>query len=138
MYPKRVVRHGIIARAGRKPAARTLIDLLLGRQHELTRIEALLTGAKDGTSAALLLHGEPGIGKSALLRAAVEQAAEQGFTVLRARGYESESDIPFAGLLELLTPLLPLRDKIPEVQARALGSALGLDAPTPLGRLAGP
>jgi DNA-binding CsgD family transcriptional regulator len=112
--------------------------LLLGRQHELTHIEGLLTGAKDGTSAALLLHGEPGIGKSALLRAASEQAAELGFVVLRARGYESESDIPFAGLLELLTPLLALRDKIPEVQARALGSALALEPPTPFDRFAVP
>jgi len=112
--------------------------LLLGRQHELTHIEGLLTGAKDGTSAALLLHGEPGIGKSALLRAATEQAAELGFVILRARGYESESDIPFAGLLELLTPLLALRDKIPEVQARALGSALALEPPTPFDRFAVP
>ena len=116
----------------------TLSPLLLGRQHELTHIDGLLTGAKDGTSAALLLHGEPGIGKSALLRAASEQAAELGFIVLRARGYESESDIPFAGLLELLTPLLALRDKIPEVQARALGSALALEPPTPFDRFAVP
>jgi DNA-binding CsgD family transcriptional regulator len=116
----------------------TLSPLLLGRQHELTHIEGLLTGAKDGTSAALLLHGEPGIGKSALLRAVSEQAAELGFVVLRARGYESESDIPFAGLLELLTPLLALRDKIPEVQARALGSALALEPPTPFDRFAVP
>ena len=57
---------------------------------------------------------------------------------LRTRGYESESDIPFAGLLELLTPLLPLRDRIPEVQARALGSALALEAPTPFDRFAVP
>ncbi len=112
--------------------------MLLGRQHELTHIEGLLTGAKDGTSAALLLHGEPGIGKSALLRVAAEQAAELGFVVLRARGYESESDIPFAGLLELLTPLLALRDKIPEVQAQALGSALALEPPTPFDRFAVP
>ncbi len=116
----------------------TLSPLLLGRQQELTHIEGLLTGAKDGTSAALLLHGEPGIGKSALLRAASEQATELGFVVLRARGYESESDIPFAGLLELLTPLLALRDKIPEVQARALGSALALEPPTPFDRFAVP
>ena len=67
-----------------------------------------------------------------------EQAAELGFVVLRARGYESESDIPFAGLLELLTPLLALRDKIPEVQARALSSALALEPPTPFDRFAVP
>jgi DNA-binding CsgD family transcriptional regulator len=58
--------------------------------------------------------------------------------VLRTRGFESESDIPFAGLLELLTPLLALRDRIPEVQARALGSALALESPTPFDRFAVP
>src|SRR4051812_44447030 len=113
-------------------------SLLLGRQRELAHIEALLTGAKDGTSAALLLHGEPGIGKSALLRATLERAQELEFGVLRTRGFESESDIPFAGLLELLTPLLHLRDRIPEVQARALGSALALEPPTPFDRFAVP
>ncbi len=132
------MRHGIIARTGRTPAAPTHTPLLLGRQHELTHIDGLLTGAKEGTSAALLLHGEPGIGKSALLRAAAQRATELDFVVLRARGYESESDIPFAGLLELLTPLLALRDKIPEVQARALGSALALEPPTPFDRFAVP
>jgi DNA-binding CsgD family transcriptional regulator len=112
--------------------------MLLGRQREVAHIEERLTRAQDGTSAALLLHGEPGIGKSALLRAASDRARELGFTVLRARGFESESDIPFAGLLELLTPLLSLRDRIPEVQARALGSALALEAPTPFDRFAVP
>jgi DNA-binding CsgD family transcriptional regulator len=112
--------------------------LLLGRQRELAHIDDLLSGAKDGTSAALLLHGEPGIGKSALLRASLDRAAELDFGVLRTRGFESESDIPFAGLLELLTPLLPLRDRIPDVQARALGSALALEPPTPFDRFAVP
>ncbi|WCB92002.1 hypothetical protein DSM104299_00683 [Baekduia alba] len=112
--------------------------LLLGRQRELAHIEDLLTAAQDGTSAALLLRGEPGIGKSALLRATLDQATALGYGVLRTRGFESESDIPFAGLLELLTPLLPLRDRIPEVQARALGSALALEPPTPFDRFAVP
>ncbi|MCW2984197.1 MAG: family ATPase, partial [Conexibacter sp.] len=122
----------------RTPASRTLNPLLLGRQRETAHIEGLLTAAKDGTSAALLLHGEAGIGKSALLRGAMDKAAELEFGVLRTRGFESESDIPFAGLLELLTPLLPLRDRIPAVQARALGSALALEPPTPFDRFAVP
>jgi DNA-binding CsgD family transcriptional regulator len=112
--------------------------VLLGRQRETAHIEDLLNGAKEGKSAALLLHGEAGIGKSALLRAALEAAAERDFGILRTRGFESESDIPFAGLLELLTPLLHLRDRIPEVQARALGSALALEPPTPFDRFAVP
>src|SRR4051812_23926979 len=131
----------MIGPAGRTPALPATLsipDLLLGRQRELAHIEELLTAAKDGTSAALLLQGEPGIGKSALLRATLDRATELGFGVLRTRGFESESDIPFAGLLELLTPLLPLRDRIPDVQARALGSALALEAPTPFDRFAVP
>jgi DNA-binding CsgD family transcriptional regulator len=116
----------------------SLRPVLLGRQRETAHIEDLLNGAKEGTSAALLLHGEPGIGKSALLRGTLERAEELAFGVLRTRGFESESDIPFAGLLELLTPLLPLRDRIPEVQARALGSALALEPPTPFDRFAVP
>ena len=110
--------------------------VLLGRQRETAHIEELLDGAKEGKSAALLLHGEAGIGKSALLRTALDAAIERDFGVLRTRGFESESDIPFAGLLELLTPLLPLRDRIPEVQARALSSALALEPPTPFDRFA--
>ena len=113
--------------------------MLLGREDERERIAALLRGAvEDGRSEALLLHGEAGIGKSALLVDAVDRAKELGFQVLRTRGYESESDIPFAGLLDLLTPLLHLRDRIPEVQARALGSALALEPPTPYDRFAVP
>lgn len=112
--------------------------MLLGRQREIAHIEDLLNGATEGKSAAVLLHGEAGIGKSSLLKAAVDAASARDLGVLRTRGYESESDIPFAGLLELLTPLLPLRDRIPEVQARALGSALALEAPTPFDRFAVP
>src|SRR4051794_27030370 len=141
MYHRRVVRRGMIGPAGRTPSlpvTSSIPDLLLGRQRELAHIEELLSAAKEGTSAALLVHGEPGIGKSSLLRATLERADELGFAVLRTRGFESESDIPFAGLLELLTPLLPLRDRIPEVQARALGSALALEPPTPFDRFAVP
>jgi DNA-binding CsgD family transcriptional regulator len=133
------VRRDIIARAGAVPGRTDLPrTLLLGRQRELAHIEDLLTQAAGGTSAAALLHGEAGIGKSALLRATAERARELGFGVLRTRGFESESDIPFAGLLELLTPLLPRRGRIPEVQARALGSALALEPPTPFDRFAVP
>lgn len=112
--------------------------MLLGRQRETAHIEELLDGAKEGKSAALLLHGEAGIGKSALLRAALDAAIDRDFGVLRTRGFESESDIPFAGLLELLTPLLHLREQIPAVQAAALGSALALEPPTPFDRFAVP
>src|SRR4051794_10218412 len=112
--------------------------MLIGREREVAHIEGLLDAARRGESSALLVTGDAGIGKSALLGEAGERAQALGIRVLRTRGFESESDSPFAGLLELLTPLLELRDRIPEVQARALGSALALEPPTPFDRFAVP
>ena len=86
----------------------------------------MIEAAREGRSAALLVHGEAGMGKTTLLRDAAEQA--HGLRVLRARGIESESELPFAALSELLAPLLDLRSEIPPVQAQALGGALALEA----------
>lgn len=80
-----------------------------------------------GTSTALLVHGEAGIGKSTLLEGAVATARADGLGVALARGVESESDLPFAALHELCAPLLGLRDRLPDPQARALGGALALE-----------
>ena len=76
---------------------------LVGREHELATIEAALTGALHGEPAALLLHGEPGVGKTALLRAATARAGD--LRVLSATGIEAESELAFAGLTELLGPI---------------------------------
>lgn len=111
---------------------------LLGRTGERERVGRLLAGAREGRSAALLVHGEAGIGKSALLADAERQAAGFRVLVLRARGYETEADIPFAGLQDLLGPVVGLRERIPEVQARALGGALALEPPVQAGRFAVP
>ena len=70
------------------------------------------------------LVGEPGIGKSSLLDSLAARAA--GMRVLRARGIESEAQVPFAGLLELLRPALGSLNRIPRPQAGALESALAL------------
>jgi DNA-binding CsgD family transcriptional regulator len=94
----------------------------------------MIESARDGRSAALLLHGEAGMGKTSLLRDAAERAT--GLRVLRARGIESESHLPFAALSELLAPLLDLRSEIPPVQATALGGALALEAATVTDRFA--
>ena len=84
----------------------------------------LLDSARSGRGRVLALVGEPGIGKSALLDRACEQAADM--RVLRARGVQSESHIPFAGLAELLRPALFLLDRLPGPQAEALQGGLAL------------
>jgi DNA-binding CsgD family transcriptional regulator/tetratricopeptide (TPR) repeat protein len=98
--------------------------MLLGRDHERQQIDTALALARSGSSATLALVGEPGIGKTALLGYAAEHAA--GMQVLRARGIESEAQIPFGSLLELIRPALVLLDKIPRPQAAALEGALAL------------
>src|SRR5918997_2003 len=110
--------------------------MFVGREHERARIDRLLGDARTGRSGALLLHGDPGIGKTALMRWAIGRAS--GMRVLRARGIETESDIPFAGLAELVTPLLNRLDDIPDVQALALRGALALGPATPHDRFTVP
>src|ERR1700716_483206 len=98
--------------------------MLLGREPEVARIERALADARLGVSSALVLRGEPGIGKTALLRHAAAEAG--GVRVLSARGVEFEADIPFAGLHDLLHPALAMVDRLPPVGARALRAVLGL------------
>lgn len=89
-------------------------------------MDALLREATDRHSATLLVEGEPGVGKTTLLEAARSRAS--GFTHLSARGFESESHVAYAGLLELLHPLRDLLGEVPEAQAGALRTALGWSA----------
>jgi DNA-binding CsgD family transcriptional regulator len=98
--------------------------MLLGRADEQREIQLVLARARSGASAVLALAGEPGIGKTALLDYAAQDAA--GMRLLRARGIESEAQIPFGSLLELIRPALVLLDKIPAPQAAALEAALAL------------
>ena len=108
--------------------------MLPGRADEVALIARLLDGARRGASAALIVHGEPGIGKTTLLDEVAAMAA--GFTLLRAHPLQTESQLPFAGLSDLLRPLLPLLDHIPEPQAAVLSGALALGPPTPGDRFA--
>ncbi len=98
--------------------------MLLGRAPECERIERLVADAGAGASGVLVVRGEPGIGKSALLEHAAEVAGDA--TVLRVRGVESEVEVAFAGLSELLRPALGELGRLPAPQARALDAALGL------------
>jgi DNA-binding CsgD family transcriptional regulator len=98
--------------------------VLVGRQAECDFIARLVEEARQGTSGVLVIRGEPGIGKSALLAHAVELS--KGMRLLRARGVESEAAIPFSGLLELLRRAVDAIDRIPISQAESLRGALGL------------
>lgn len=98
--------------------------MLLGREAEQRVVDELLRKARDGRSAVLVLRGEPGIGKTALLGYAERNAAHM--TVLRCAGVEAEHEFPFAGLHQLLRPCLGLVDQLPAPQRAALRSAFGL------------
>jgi DNA-binding CsgD family transcriptional regulator len=99
---------------------------LRDRLRERETLEQLLHDARDGRSAVLVVRGEAGIGKSALLRDLAERAS--GFRVAQVAGVESEMELPFAGLHQLCAPILGELDALPEPQRRALGVALGLDS----------
>jgi DNA-binding CsgD family transcriptional regulator/tetratricopeptide (TPR) repeat protein len=98
--------------------------VLYGRDPERARLGALLDAALASRSSAVLVRGDPGIGKSALLADLRERAGDM--LVLAASGVESESRLPFAALHQLLRPALGLLDRIPVPQAAALRGALGL------------
>ena len=103
----------------------TIGPMLYGRDAEVSRITEVLEGARESRSAVLVIRGEAGVGKSALLENAREQASDM--RVLRARGIESEAQLPYAGLHQLLRPVLGDIDDLPVPQARALRGALGLE-----------
>lgn len=98
--------------------------VLIGRQSERQALERLISAARIGQSGVLLITGEPGVGKTALLEDAVGKATGMG--VLRAVGSESEREVPFGGLLQLLRPALDLLDQLPTPQADALAVALAM------------
>ena len=87
-------------------------------------IDELLLAARSGRGEVLAIVGEAGIGKSALLAYAEDRAIDMN--ILRARGVQSEAQIPFAGLFELLRPALAALGRIPRPQASALEGALAL------------
>ncbi|MEV0201523.1 LuxR family transcriptional regulator [Nonomuraea sp. NPDC050691] len=87
-------------------------------------VNALLAGMVTGGSGALIIRGEPGIGKTALLEHA--RGAAEGLRLLRANGVESEAELPFAGLHQLLQPVMHRLEELPRTQAAALRGAMGL------------
>jgi hypothetical protein len=90
---------------------------LVGRGSECAVIDRLLEGASRGESGSLVVRGEVGVGKSALLGYAADRAGEMA--VLRVAGVELESDLAFAGLHSLVQPLI---DKLPELPGPQRGA----------------
>src|SRR3954468_10208326 len=104
--------------------------VLLGRAGERQVLDRVLENVRGGQSAVLVIRGEAGVGKTALLHHCARQAS--GFRDARVAGVESEMELPFAGLHQLCAPMLGRLGALPEPQRAALGVALGLssgDAP---------
>lgn len=98
--------------------------MLLGRSAAQTALKDLLAGAGDGRSGVLVLRGEAGIGKSALLDWTAAEAGGIGLPVLRVTGSEREAELAFAGLVQLLWPVRDRIDALPEPQRAALRAVL--------------
>src|SRR6266540_4301156 len=99
---------------------------LLGREREREVLDRLLEAARNGNGDVLVVHGEPGVGKSALLDYAVGAGPE--FRVARTAGVEAEMELPFAAVHQLCSPSLEHMERLPAPQRDALAVALGLSA----------
>ncbi|MEU0096853.1 AAA family ATPase [Kribbella sp. NPDC006257] len=103
---------------------------LRGRQRELATLEGLVAAARTGRSEVLVLRGEAGVGKSALIDSLV--ARSNNCRIARTVGIESEMELAYSGLHQLCQPFLDLIDRLPPPQHNALGIAFGqLTGPTP-------
>src|SRR5450755_323364 len=100
--------------------------VLRGRRDECAVLDVLLDGARNGQSGVLVLRGEAGVGKTALVEYAIESAA--GLTVLHAAGCEAEVELAFAALHQLCAPVLDRLDGLPGPQRNALATTFGLSA----------
>jgi DNA-binding CsgD family transcriptional regulator len=103
---------------------------LLGRRSECAALDQLVASVREGHSRALVLRGEAGVGKSALLEYLAQHPSECG--IARAAGVESEMELAYAGCQQLCAPFLDRADRLPGPQRDALGTAFGLrdgDAP---------
>lgn len=97
---------------------------LHGRSHECATLDGLLSKARSGESQVLLLRGEAGIGKTALLEHLA--SIPSGFQIARSAGVESEMELAYGGLHQLCAPFLDRLERLPMPQRNALGIAFGL------------
>jgi DNA-binding CsgD family transcriptional regulator len=98
--------------------------VLLGRRSESEALDRLLDAVRAGASRALVVRGDPGVGKTALLDYLVEHAS--GCRVARAAGVQSEMELAFAGVHQLCAPMLDRLDRLPGPQRAALATAFGV------------
>jgi DNA-binding CsgD family transcriptional regulator len=105
-------------------AATLASGVFLDRTSERDALDRLLARVREGQSAVLVIRGEAGIGKTALLRYAARHAS--GFRVAQVTSVEAEMELPFAGIHQLCAPLLDHLDALPQPQQDALNVALGL------------
>jgi DNA-binding CsgD family transcriptional regulator len=102
---------------------------LLGREREREALGRLLETARAGRGGVLVMHGDPGVGKTAMLEHAIEAGPD--FQVVRAGGVEREMELAFASLQQLCAPILGLSERLPDPQHEALSVAFGLSAGRP-------
>ena len=117
-------------RISMQPRAGAHRSSLLGRLAERATLEQLLDRAQTGQSGVLVMRGEAGIGKTALLEYARDTASASGFRAEHVAGVESETQFAFAGLHQLCAPLLDRTGALPEPQQTALGVAFGMQGGT--------
>src|SRR5882672_5883201 len=96
---------------------------LLGRERQRAALDRLLEAARAGHGGVLVVHGEPGVGKTALLEYAGEAA--WGFRVVQTVGVEGEMELPYAALQQLCSPILDRSERLPDPQRDALSVAFG-------------
>ncbi len=107
--------------------------MLVGRDHERERLRIVLEKAAQGDPEALVIRGDPGMGKTRLLHTAAEDADD--LWIIRVDGHEAETDIPYAALSMLLGPLIHGLPGLPDAQASALKGALDLGPAVHIDRL---
>src|SRR4051812_1696166 len=101
-------------------------EQLIGREREREAVGRLLEAARSEHAGALVVRGEPGVGKTALLEYAVE--AGRDFRIARTFGVEAEMELPYAALQQLCSPVLDRSERLPDPQHDALSVAFGLSA----------
>src|SRR3712207_4000344 len=94
---------------------------LLGRHRECAALDQLVASLREGSSQTLVIRGEPGVGKTALLEYLAEHSAGAGAGVARAAGVESEMELAFAGVQQLCAPYVDRLERLPGPQRDALG-----------------